>query len=83
MPPTILRQVVDTTDAYLRRFTHEYPKVFAKFTADDCPLCAELAPCFARFANDPANKDILFVRLSADENPVAQQLLQKRAAPFL
>jgi len=82
MTPTLLRQVVDTNDAYLRRFTHEYPKVFAKFTADDCPLCAELAPCFARFADDPANKDILFVRLSADENPVAQQLLQKRAAPF-
>ena len=82
MNTTIFRQVVDTNDAYLRRFTHEYPKVFAKFTADHCALCTELAPCFARFADEPANKDILFVRLSAAENPVAQQLLVKRDAPF-
>lgn len=83
MTTTILRQVVDTTDAHLRRFTHEYPKVFAKFTADHCARCTELAPCFARFADDPTNKNILFVRLRADENPVAQQLVLKRDAPFL
>jgi thioredoxin 1 len=71
MATIIRRQVVDTNDASLRRFTHEYPKVFAKFTADDCALCTELAPCFARLADDPANKDILFVRLLAAENPVA------------
>lgn len=82
MPATVIQQVVDTDDVLLRRFTYEYPKVFAKFTAEHCTICAALAPCFAHLVADPANAGILFVRLSADENPVAQHLMRERGAPF-
>ena len=76
------RHVVDTTDAHLRCFTHEHPKVFAKFTADHCVIGAALAACFAHLAEDPANQDILFVRLHVDENPVAQKLMRERGTPL-
>ncbi|RZK30448.1 MAG: hypothetical protein EOO63_06715 [Hymenobacter sp.] len=82
MTETAIQQVVDTDDVLLRRFTYEYPKVFAKFTAEDCAICTALAPCFAHLVAEPANAGILFVRLSVKENPVAQQLMLEKGAPF-
>jgi len=74
--------VHDTNDEGLRRFTHEHPKVFAKFTAADCAICQALAPPFEKFADDAPYRGILFVRLDSGENPVARQLMNERAAPF-
>ncbi|MBJ6109314.1 thioredoxin family protein [Hymenobacter sp. BT523] len=74
--------VVDTDDEGLRRITHERMKVFAKFTAEDCLTCKLLGPGFAKFADDEEYQGILFVRLASDENPVAKQLMNQRAAPF-
>ncbi len=74
--------IIDTDDAGLRRFTQDRLKVFAKFTADDCAVCKMLGPTFAKFAAEDEYEGILFVRLSSDENPVARQLMNERAAPF-
>jgi thiol-disulfide isomerase/thioredoxin len=74
--------VLDTDDTGLRRLTHEHLKVLAKFTADDCDVCAALAPAVEQFAAEPAFAGILFLRLDAAENPVAQQLMNQRSAPF-
>ena len=74
--------VIDTNDEGLRTYTHEHLKVFAKFTADDCPICRNLAPSFEKFSDDKPYRSILFVRLDSDENPVARQLMAERAAPF-
>ncbi|WP_223650115.1 thioredoxin family protein [Hymenobacter psoromatis] len=74
--------VVDADDEQLRRLIHEHLKVFAKFTSDNCPACAALAPPFAKFVDAPENADIFFVRLDSDQNPVAQQLMKERIAPF-
>lgn len=76
------QHVVDTDDEHLRRLTHEHLKVFAKFTSENCQVCAALAPPFAKFVDDPENVGILFVRLNSDENPVAKKLMQERVAPF-
>ncbi len=76
------KTVVDTNDEELRRLTHERMKVFAKFTAENCQVCKALGPGFARFADDDEYQGILFVRLSSNENPVAKQLMNERAAPF-
>ena len=76
------QHVVDTDDEHLRHLTHEHLKVFAKFTSGNCAACAALAPPFAKFADDPANAGILFVRLDSDENPVAKQLMEQKIAPF-
>lgn len=74
--------VVDTDDDGLRHLTYERAKVFAKFTAEDCAICKLLGPGFAKFAGEAENDGILFIRLASDENPVAKQLMNERAAPF-
>jgi len=74
--------VHDTNDDELRRLIHDHLKVFAKFTSEGCDICQRLAPPFSKFADNPAFEPILFVRLNADENPVAKKLMQKKVAPF-
>ena len=76
------QRVLDADDADLRRLTHEHLKVFAKFTSPDCPICEELAPPFAKFADDAGYEGMLFIRLSANENPVALHMMKTRVAPF-
>lgn len=74
--------VIDTNDEGLRRLTHEHLKVFAKFTSSDCVICEQLAPPFARFADQDPFTSIVFLRLNASENPVAHKLMRERSAPF-
>ncbi|GAA3927159.1 thioredoxin family protein [Hymenobacter algoricola] len=76
------QQVIDTNDEGLRRYTHDHLKVFVKFTSDNCEICEQLAPPFARFADDALFETILFLRLASEENPVARKLMQQRVAPF-
>jgi len=76
------QHVVDTDDDHLRRLTHEHFKVFAKFTSENCAVCASLAPPFTKFVDEPENVGILFVRLNTDENPVAKKMMEQKAAPF-
>jgi hypothetical protein len=74
--------VLDANDESLRRLTHEHLKVFAKFTSENCEICTLLAPPFTAFANQEAFKEILFLRLYSDENPVAKKMMQEKIAPF-
>lgn len=76
------QRVHDTNDEGLRQLTHEHLKVFAKFTSASCPICEMLAPPFARHADDEEFSHILFLRLNADENPVAKKIMQEKIAPF-
>lgn len=77
------RQLVhDATDEELRHLTHDHLKVVAKFTSLNCAVCEALAPPYTKFADDPAYVDIVFLRLNADENPVAKKLMQDKIAPF-
>lgn len=76
------QHVVDTDDDHLRRLTHEHLKVFAKFTSENCDICASLAPPFTKFVDEPENVGILFVRLDTDQNPVAKKMMEQKVAPF-
>lgn len=76
------QHVVDTDDDHLRHLIHEHLKVFAKFTSEGCAACQALAPPFGKFVDEPENVGILFVRLNADENPVAKKMMQEKVAPF-
>lgn len=74
--------VLDTDDEGLRRLTHEHLKVFAKFTSPGCNICEQLAPPFAKYADQDPFTTILFLRLNSDENPVAKKMMQEKVAPF-
>ena len=74
--------VFETNDAQLRHQIHAHERVIAKFTSEGCAVCQALAPHFSRFAAEPPYRDVLFVQLNSDENPVARQLMDRKAAPF-
>lgn len=74
--------VIDTNDEGLRTLIHDYPRVIAKFTAENCPVCDLLAPPFVQFSLENAYQKTLFLRLDVSENPVARKLMDTRVAPF-
>lgn len=74
--------ILETDDTGLRQLVHAHPKAMAMFTADNCATCEQLRPLFALFATNRAYAGIAFLYLNADQNPVAQQLMQQQAAPF-
>lgn len=73
---------IETDDAGLRQLVHEHPKAVAMFTAAHCATCEHLRPLFEVFATNRAYTGIAFLLLNADQNPVAQQLMQQQVAPF-
>ena len=76
------KSVLNADDEHLRHLTHEHLKVFAKFTSVSCAICQRLAPPFEKFAHEPGNEQILFVRLDANENAVARKMMLEKIAPF-
>ncbi|TGE20158.1 thioredoxin domain-containing protein [Hymenobacter elongatus] len=82
MKESTRQRVHDTNDEGLRRYIHDHLKVLAMFTADDCPICAQLATPFAQSAADEPFAAVLFLRLSSEESPVAKKLMQQKVAPF-
>ncbi|SEU07826.1 thioredoxin family protein [Hymenobacter actinosclerus] len=75
-------KVIDTNDEGLRTLIHDYPRVLAKFTAENCPVCDLLAPPFVRFSLEDEYQNTAFLRLDVNENPVARKLMDSRIAPF-
>lgn len=82
MKASDLLPILDTDDAGLRRLTHEHLKVFAKFTAPHCAICEQLSLPFASLAQEDTFAGIRFLRLNANENPVARKLMKEKEAPF-
>lgn len=75
-------KVLDTNDTGLRTLIHDFPWVLAKFTSANCDVCELLAPPFEKFSVDVRFQRTAFLRLDADENPVAKQMMNERVAPF-
>ncbi|RSK50297.1 thioredoxin family protein [Hymenobacter rigui] len=75
-------KVIDTNDQGLRTLIHDYPRVIAKFTSANCPVCDLLAPPFESFSQDARFGSTAFLRLDASENPVARKMMDTKVAPF-
>ena len=74
--------ITETDDAGLRQLVHEHPKAFVMFTAAQCATCEHLEPIFELFATNKAYAGIAFLRLHADQNPVAKQIMDHQTAPY-
>lgn len=75
-------RVIDTNDEGLRTLIHDYPRVLAKFTSENCAVCDLLAPPFEQFSLDSDYQTTVFLRLDVDENPVARKMMDTHVAPF-
>lgn len=71
-----------TDDAGLGQLVHEHPKAFVMVTAAQCAICERLSPIFELSTNNRTCVGIAFMRLHADQNPVAKQVMHQQAAPL-
>ena len=74
--------VIKSSNDDLRNFVYEKQYVIVMFeTESNCPVCDQLIPVFARLSED--YKNITFVSMNADDNPVAKKLIINDKQPFI
>lgn len=78
-----MRNLQKATDEDLRFLTYKYEYLIAKFVSEDCPVCKDLTPVFESMANDPSYKDIMFLIIDAEENPVSSREVKLSGTPFV
>jgi thiol-disulfide isomerase/thioredoxin len=73
--------VIQSSNDDLRKFVYDQQYVIVNFyTKDDCPSCDELLRVFEQLSED--YKNITFVLMNANDNPVAKNLINKHKKPF-
>ena len=75
--------VHETNDAQLPNFICKHAQVIVKFTAEDCPVCKELAPAYQELSEQERYRDIIFLKLDAEENPVTSKEVKQNGTPFI
>lgn len=74
--------VKESNDEELRRVIFEREKVIVKFTDVECPVCKVMRPKYNMMSDEPAFRDVYFMRMSAHENPVSSQEVKLTGTPF-
>ena len=75
--------VLETNDAGLPNYVCRHTQVIVKFTADDCPVCKALSPTYQELSEQERYRDIIFLRLDAEENPIACKEVKQNGTPFM
>ena len=76
--------VKQTTDIDLLVETAENQCVILKYHTDECgEPCTSLIPIFEKLSDDPKYRDIVFLRINADNNPVAKHFILNKKAPIV
>jgi len=75
--------IIIGTDEDLRQVTFNHPFVAVKYHNDNYPICKELYPIYEKLSQQKKYHDITFVRVAAEENPVAQKLIEKDVYSFM
>ena len=75
--------VIDGTDKDLRSLLYQKHCVAVKYHSSSCERCKAFRPIFDALSRKSKYADILFVRMNADENPVAKKFINDRDMPFM
>ena len=75
--------IVNINDDELRQQIFENSCVIVKYHTENCPICKQLTPVYERLSEDPQYKGIEFIRMNADENPVAKMFVKEQNIPFV
>jgi thiol-disulfide isomerase/thioredoxin len=75
--------VTTADDNQLRHLIFSHPYAVVKYTSPTCEVCQALAPHYVRLSDEDAYKDFLFLKIDAEENPIAKQFLAERATPLM
>lgn len=76
--------VTETTDASLFLQVAGNDRVILKYHTDDCgDPCINFRPIFKELSEDPKYKDIVFLVIDADENPMAKKRILAKHQPMI
>lgn len=75
--------VIEGTDDTLRHLVYSKKYVVIKYYADDCKMCKELDPVFLQFSKNEKYTDMFFMKIKADNNPVAKKVIMEYDLPFM
>src|SRR5688572_5518248 len=73
-----------TTDSQLLVEIAESESVILKYHTEACgEPCNQLVPIYDRLSDDPRFKDIKFLQIKAENNPVAMHYILDKKAPII
>lgn len=75
--------ITKSTDEDLRRLVYTHPYIAVKYHNDNFRACQELYPEYEKLSENIKYKDILFVRIDADENLIAKKIIEKNVFSFM
>ena len=76
--------VTETSDAFLFLQVTENPLVILKYHTDDCgTACKEFIPIYEQISEDPRYRDVLFLTINAENNPVAKRRILDVRQPVI
>lgn len=74
--------VIQSSSDDLRQFVYDKQYVIVMFKTDeDCPVCEKIGPSFEKLSKE--YKNITFVSMKAEDNPVAKKLIISEKKPFI
>ncbi|MBC7695763.1 MAG: thioredoxin family protein [Burkholderiales bacterium] len=76
--------VIETSDSFLFLQVAEHDRVILKYHTDDCgSACKDFIPVFENLSNDPTYKEIIFLVIDADDNPMAKRRILDKHQPVI
>lgn len=75
--------IIHGNDEELRKLTQENSLIIVKYHTAKCPICERLVPVYKNLSEAKEYNEIKFVRMNADENPVAKLFVKDQSMPFV
>ena len=76
--------VTETSDAFLFLQVAENDRVILKYHTDDCgEACISFRPIYKELSEDPLYKNVVFLVIDADENPIAKKRILDKSQPVI
>lgn len=72
-----------TDDAHLSTLIHSQENVVVSFFSPLCETCLLLTPQYRQLAQNPEYRDILFLEINVNENPLAKNSVDFREMPLI
>ena len=76
--------VTETTDSFLFFQIAENDRVILKYHTDECgEVCINFRPVYKKLSEEPHYKNIVFLVIDADTNPMAKKRILAKSQPVL
>lgn len=75
--------IKQASDQDLRQGLYGDALVIVKYITEDCIICSQLENVYSRLSDDEKYKAVTFLRIDANQNPVAHREVGQKKMPFI